>query len=275
MLSDSDSQVRRTAAEVLADLPNAEVVAGLSAVLNDSSPRVREAAEQSLDEIHKHGLEPPPASAFWGPNRKRSPVSALVGQAPIARSLLLASATRPGSEWVLVCAASRVALTIAVIYFGAGSGGPRREPGGSSKDVFGELCDAHDLNRLERALLVQLATSYEMPQPGAVRRSLDPGTGVVIPGLGSPPLRIFEKAVRLARIVRPRFVANRYACEEADRHWPDWRRGSRAAVSKNRKGASGNSPSASTIAGTAIAEDRGRRHTHAGTSLKGNNCGSR
>jgi HEAT repeat protein len=58
MLSDADSQVRRTAAEVLADIPNAEVVAGLSTLLNDASPRVREAAEQSLDEIHKRGLQP-------------------------------------------------------------------------------------------------------------------------------------------------------------------------------------------------------------------------
>jgi hypothetical protein len=56
MLSDADSQVRRTAAEVLVDLPNAEVVAALSGVLNDSSPRVREAAEQSLDAIQKRGL---------------------------------------------------------------------------------------------------------------------------------------------------------------------------------------------------------------------------
>jgi HEAT repeat protein len=56
MLSDADSQVRRTAAEVLADLPNTEVVAGLSALLSDPSPRVREAAEQSLDEIQKRGL---------------------------------------------------------------------------------------------------------------------------------------------------------------------------------------------------------------------------
>jgi hypothetical protein len=32
------------------------VVAGLSALLSDPSPRVREAAEQSLDEIQKRGL---------------------------------------------------------------------------------------------------------------------------------------------------------------------------------------------------------------------------
>jgi HEAT repeat protein len=58
MLSDADSQVRRTAAEVLADLPNAEVVSALTALLNDSSPRVRETAEQSLDAIQKRGLQP-------------------------------------------------------------------------------------------------------------------------------------------------------------------------------------------------------------------------
>jgi HEAT repeat protein len=66
MLSDADSQVRRTAAEVLADLPNTEVVAGLSALLSDPSPRVREAAEQSLDEIHKRGLSSPQRlSPLW------------------------------------------------------------------------------------------------------------------------------------------------------------------------------------------------------------------
>ncbi len=66
MLSDADSQVRRTAAEVLADLPNAEVVAALSAVLNDSSPRVRETVEQSLEAIHKRGLlSAPRVTPVW------------------------------------------------------------------------------------------------------------------------------------------------------------------------------------------------------------------
>jgi hypothetical protein len=60
MLSDADSQVRRTVAEILADIPNANVVAGLTALLNDPSPRVREAAEQSLEAIHAQGLEPVP-----------------------------------------------------------------------------------------------------------------------------------------------------------------------------------------------------------------------
>ncbi len=66
MLSDSETQVRRAAAEVLADLPNAEVVAGLSGLLNDPSPRVREVAERSLEAISKQGLQPAPrAGASW------------------------------------------------------------------------------------------------------------------------------------------------------------------------------------------------------------------
>ncbi len=87
------------------------------------------------------------------------------------RSLpLLAYGGRERSQWVLVvCAVALVALTIAVIYLwntlrkarGGGSGD-------SAKDVFSELCEAHDLNRLERALLLQLASTYEMPQPGVL-----------------------------------------------------------------------------------------------------------
>ena len=71
MLSDADTQVRRTAAEVLGDIPNAEVVAGLTVLLNDSSPRVREAAERSLEEIRLHGLEPSPlvANPWHEPSR--------------------------------------------------------------------------------------------------------------------------------------------------------------------------------------------------------------
>jgi len=74
MLLDVDSQVRRTAAEVLADVPIADVVAALTASLNDPSPRVREAAEQSLDEIHKRGLEPTQPSASPWPELKRGHV---------------------------------------------------------------------------------------------------------------------------------------------------------------------------------------------------------
>ncbi len=71
MLSDADSQVRRTAAEVLADVPNADVVAGLTPLLSDVSPRVREAAEQTLDAIQKRGLQPTerPADPWPQPTR--------------------------------------------------------------------------------------------------------------------------------------------------------------------------------------------------------------
>jgi hypothetical protein len=103
-------------------------------------------------------------------------VSALVGQAPIARSLLLASAIRERSQWVLiVCGVAVVALTIAVVYLWNTLRKARGESsGGSAKDVFCELCDAHDLNRLERALLLQLSSTYEMPQPGVM--FVDPWT---------------------------------------------------------------------------------------------------
>jgi HEAT repeat protein len=67
MLADADTHVRRTAAEVLGDIPNAEVVAGLAALLNDSSPRVRDAAERSLEEIRRHGLEPAPLAPAPAP----------------------------------------------------------------------------------------------------------------------------------------------------------------------------------------------------------------
>jgi hypothetical protein len=63
MLSDADTQVRRTAAEVLSDIPHADVVAALAPLLNDSSPRVREAAERSLAEIQKRGIQPAPRAA--------------------------------------------------------------------------------------------------------------------------------------------------------------------------------------------------------------------
>lgn len=57
MLSAAETLVRRTAAEVLGDVPTAEVVAALAAVLHDPSPRVREAAERSLADIHRAGLQ--------------------------------------------------------------------------------------------------------------------------------------------------------------------------------------------------------------------------
>jgi HEAT repeat protein len=53
MLSDQDAQVRRVAVEVLASVPAAEVVAALSELQHDSSPRVRDAAMQSLEAIQR------------------------------------------------------------------------------------------------------------------------------------------------------------------------------------------------------------------------------
>jgi hypothetical protein len=51
MLSDGDSIVRRIAAELLVCIPSPEVIVGLTALLQDPSPRVRDAAERSLGEI--------------------------------------------------------------------------------------------------------------------------------------------------------------------------------------------------------------------------------
>ncbi len=68
MLSDGDSIVRRIAAELLVCVPSPEVIVGLTALLQDSSPRVRDAAQRSLGEIgrsrHKTGeqWQPPPVS---------------------------------------------------------------------------------------------------------------------------------------------------------------------------------------------------------------------
>jgi hypothetical protein len=90
--------------------------------------------------------------------------------------LALAIASRMRSDWLpVVCAVALVALAIAVVYLWntlrkTRAGGGR----GSSDDLFTELCDAHELNRLERTLIVQLAASYEMPQPAAL--FVDPWT---------------------------------------------------------------------------------------------------
>ena len=51
MLSYGDSIVRRVAAELLVCVPSPEVIVGLTALLQDSSPRVCDAAERSLAEI--------------------------------------------------------------------------------------------------------------------------------------------------------------------------------------------------------------------------------
>jgi len=51
MLYDSDSIVRRAVAEILASVPTPAVVGALESLLEDTSPRVREAAEESLRQI--------------------------------------------------------------------------------------------------------------------------------------------------------------------------------------------------------------------------------
>jgi hypothetical protein len=90
--------------------------------------------------------------------------------------LALANLSRGSSAWVLFASAvALVALTIAVFYFWnalrkARAGGS----GGSSRDLFSELCEAHELNRLERTLILQLASTYEMPQPATL--FIDPWT---------------------------------------------------------------------------------------------------
>jgi HEAT repeat protein len=57
LLADGDTQVRRTAAEVLGGVPTPDVVAGLAELLNDSSPRVRDAAEHALEKLQRVGVE--------------------------------------------------------------------------------------------------------------------------------------------------------------------------------------------------------------------------
>lgn len=52
MAQDSDTLVRRTALEVLGSIPTRQVASVLNEHLNDSSPRVREAAARSLQQVH-------------------------------------------------------------------------------------------------------------------------------------------------------------------------------------------------------------------------------
>jgi hypothetical protein len=88
---------------------------------------------------------------------------------------VLAVTTRAGSEWMLiVCAVVFVTLAIGVFYFWNNVRKSRTGSARGSKDLFAELCDAHDLNRLERTLIAQLAATYEMPQPAAL--FVDPWT---------------------------------------------------------------------------------------------------
>lgn len=54
LLYDNDAVVRRAVAEILASVPEEPVIAGLTMLLDDSSMRVREAAQASLDAIQKY-----------------------------------------------------------------------------------------------------------------------------------------------------------------------------------------------------------------------------
>jgi hypothetical protein len=89
---------------------------------------------------------------------------------------LFAAISRVGSQWLLLLSAvALVALTIAALYFWTRLRKPRGGgAGASSEDLFAELCEEHGLNRLERALLLQVASTYELPQPAIL--FVDPWT---------------------------------------------------------------------------------------------------
>jgi hypothetical protein len=109
-------------------------------------------------------------------NHERLDLKAFIRVLNQPQLVTLANLTRGLSEWVLVASAvALVALIIAVFYFWNALRKSRAgSSGGSSKDLFCELCEAHELNRLERTLILQLASTYEMPQPAAL--FIDPWT---------------------------------------------------------------------------------------------------
>jgi hypothetical protein len=82
----------------------------------------------------------------------------------------LASGVRERSQWVFAaCAAALVALVVAFFYlWNLYRQARSANPAASAKDLFAELCEVHELNRLERTLIQQLAATYELPQPAAI-----------------------------------------------------------------------------------------------------------
>jgi hypothetical protein len=94
----------------------------------------------------------------------------------LAQSSSLAIADRGHTPWLLLlCGVALVALTIAGFYLWNTLRRTRQGTvGASSADLFSELCEAHQLNRLERALIMQVASTYELPQPGTL--FVDPWT---------------------------------------------------------------------------------------------------
>jgi hypothetical protein len=100
-------------------------------------------------------------------------------------SATLAFTSRGHSDWLLIaCAVALIALTITAFYLWNTLRKTRQ--GGSSAssaDLFGELCEAHGLNRLERTLIAQLAATYEQQAPATF--FVDPWTlqqGAAAPG---------------------------------------------------------------------------------------------
>ncbi len=91
-------------------------------------------------------------------------------------TLTLANTSRGQTDWALIVGAiALVGLTTVGLYFWSARRKTRSgESGGSAKDLFAELCEVHELNRLERALISQLAATYELPQ--AATLFIDPWT---------------------------------------------------------------------------------------------------
>jgi hypothetical protein len=89
---------------------------------------------------------------------------AVVGQSGSLPSGIVSSGH---SEWVLIaCALAAVALIVTGLFVrGAMRKARTGDPSSSTQELFSELCDAHELNRLERTLITQLAATYELPQP--------------------------------------------------------------------------------------------------------------
>ena len=71
-----------------------------------------------------------------------------------------------GQYVMLLAAVAAVALAIGGFYFWNTYRKPRANAEEASpEDLFTELCNAHELSRTEQTLIVQLARTFELPQP--------------------------------------------------------------------------------------------------------------
>jgi hypothetical protein len=97
-------------------------------------------------------------------------VSAFHAMASCPNETFLATVNGGKMDWVLVVGAvALVAFAVAALYFWNALRKTRIAGlGGSAGDLFLELCEAHELNRLERSLILQLAATYEIPQPATL-----------------------------------------------------------------------------------------------------------